>query len=134
MDADQPLQSTPIDPIELVESTVFPEMATSLDKEPMPEFASNYLPLKDFFGVQDMDRETQDKLQTVWEHFSKDAKTPSTVLKKIRIEQMNLTPPNIGDSYLNQMYNYIKVLSNLEEAKAMKEAYKNDSPRKMDRS
>jgi len=132
MDADQPLQSEPIaTPEELVETTVFPEIG--LDKEAMPEFASNYLPLKDFFGVQDMDRETQDKLQTVWEHFSKDAKTPSTVLKKIRIEQMNLTPPNIGDSYLNQMYNYIKVLSNLEEAKAMKEAYKNDSPRKMDR-
>lgn len=128
MDADQPLQveTTPT-PIEMVETKVFPEVG--LDKEPMPEFASNYLPLKDFYGIKDMDRESQDKLQTVWEHFAKDAKTPSTVLKKIRIEQMNLTQPNIGDTSLNQMYNYIKVLQNLEEAKAMREAYRNDSPR-----
>lgn len=128
MEADQPLQveTTPT-PIEMVETKVFPEVG--LDKEPMPEFASNYLPLKDFYGIKDMDRESQDKLQTVWEHFAKDAKTPSTVLKKIRIEQMNLTQPNIGDTSLNQMYNYIKVLQNLEEAKAMREAYRNDSPR-----
>lgn len=130
MDADQPLQSQPITdvtPEELVESKIFPEVG--LDKEPMPEFASNYLPLRDFFGVNEMNRETQDKMQTIWEHFAKDAKTPATVLKKIRIEQMNMTPPNIGDTYLNQMYNYIKVLQNLDEAKQMKELYKNDSPR-----
>jgi len=128
LDADQPLQveTTPT-PIEMVETTVFPEVG--LDKEPMPEFASNYLPLKDFYGIKDMDRDSQEKLQTVWEHFAKDAKTPSTVLKKIRIEQMNLTKPNIGDTSLNQMYNYIKVLQNLEEAKSMREAYRNDSPR-----
>lgn len=128
MDADQPLQveSAPT-PVEMVEAKVFPEIG--LDKEPMPEFASNYLPLKEFYGIKDMDRESQDKLQTVWEHFSKDAKTPSTVLKKIRIEQMNLTQPNIGDTSLNQMYNYIKVLQNLEEAKAMREVYRNDSSR-----
>lgn len=133
MDADQPIQSETIStPEELVEATVFPE--THLDKEPMPEFASNYLPLKDFYGVQDLNRESQEKLQTVWEHFAKDAKTPSTVLKKIRIEQMNLTEPNIGDTRLNQMYNYIKILQNLEEAKSMKEAYRNDSFSKVDRT
>ncbi len=127
MDADQPLQSEPIaTPEDVVERNIFPE--TGLDKEPMPEFASNYLPLKEFYGIQDMDRDTQDKLQTVWQHFAQDAKNPGTVLKKIRIEQMNLTPPNIGDTTLNQMYSYIKVLNTLADAKAMKEAYRNDSP------
>lgn len=126
MDTDQPLQvEAAKTPEELVESTVFPEMG--LDKEPMPDMASNYLPLKDFYGISELNRENQDKLQTIWEHFSKDAKNPGTVLKKIRIEQMNLTPPNIGDTSLNQMYNYINVLSRLEDAKAMKEAYRNDS-------
>ena len=126
MDGEQPLQAGTIKtPEEIIESKIFPEIG--LDKEPMPEFASNYLPLKDFFGIQDMDRDTQEKLQTVWEHFAQDAKNPGTVLKKIRIEQMNLTPPNIGDTTLNQMYSYIKVLNTLADAKAMKEAYRNDS-------
>lgn len=133
MDADQPLQvETVTTPEEMVAVSIFPELG--LDKEPMPEFASNYLPLKDFYGIKDMDRETQDKLQTVWEHFAKDAKNPGTVLKQIRIEQMNLTPPNVGDSTLNQMYNYIKVLQNLDDAKAMREAYRNDSTSKVART
>ena len=127
MDGDQPIQSEPTQtPEEMVAIKIFPEI--SLDKEPMPEFASNYLPLKDFYGIKDIDRQTQDQLQAVWEHFAEDAKNPGTVLKKIRIAQMNIVQPDIGDTKLNQMYNYIKVLQNLEDAKAMKEAYRNDSP------
>lgn len=126
MDADQPLQVEQVStPEEMVAHVIFPELG--LDNEPMPDMASNYLPLKDFYGIGDLDRESQDKLQTVWEHFAKEANNPGAVLKKIRIEQMNLTKPNIGDTSLNQMYNYIKVLQSLEDAKAMKEAYRNDS-------
>jgi hypothetical protein len=128
MDADQPLQIEIVKtPEELVEESIFPELASRNDKEPMPDLPSNYLPLKDFYGIKDLNRESQEKLHTVWEHFSKDAKNPGTVLKKIRIEQMNLTPPNVGDTSLNQMYNYIRVLQDLEAAKQMKEAYRNDS-------
>lgn len=127
MDGDQPIQSEPTQtPEDIVEATIFPEVG--LEKEPMPEFASNYLPLKDFYGLKDIDRDSQEKLQSIWEHFTQDAKNPGTVLKKIRIEQMNLVKPNIGDTALNQMYNYIKVLNSLEDAKSMKEAYRNDSP------
>lgn len=120
MDADQPLQSEPID---IIEAQVFPESVNLNTAELMPEFASNYLPLTQFYGIQNMDQETQSKLQAVWEHFAKDAKTPSTVLKKIRIEHLNMQQPNLGDTALNQMYNYIRILQDLEEAKAMKEAF-----------
>ena len=127
MDADQPLQVETKTPEELVEETIFPELAAKSENEPMPTLASDYLPLKDFYGIDSLDQQTQEKLQSVWEHFSKDAKTPGTVLKKIRIEQMNLTKPNIGDTSLNQMYNYVRILRDLESAKEMKEAYR-DSP------
>ena len=121
MDTDQPLT---IEPIEIVASQVLPEEVNLNTAEPMPEFASNYLPLTQFYGIKDMDQETQGRLQLVWQHFAKDAKTPSTVLKKIRMEHMNMQQPNLGDSSLNQMYNYIRILQDLEEAKAMKEAYR----------
>lgn len=121
MDTDAPLTS---EPIELIESTIFPEQAASLKDEPMPDMASNYLPLKDFYGITELNQENQAKLQTIWEHFAKDAKTPGTVLKKIRVEHMDMMEPNLGDSKLNQMWNYIKILQSLEDAKAMKEAFK----------
>lgn len=121
VDTDAPLTS---EPIELIESTIFSEQAGTLHNEPMPDIAGNYLPLKDFYGVGDLDQETQSRLQTVWEHFAKDAKTPSTVLKKIRVEHLGMMEPNLGDSKLNQMWNYVKILESFEEAKSMKEAFK----------
>lgn len=121
MDTDQPLS---VEPIEIVASQVLPEEVNLNTSEPMPEFASNYLPLTQFYGIKDMDQETQSKLQEVWQHFAKDAKTPSTVLKKIRMEHMNMQQPNLGDTALNQMHNYIRILQDIEEAKAMKDAYR----------
>jgi hypothetical protein len=118
VDADQPIQS---EPIEIVAEQVLPEGIVN-PTEPMPEFASNYLPLTQFYGIQSMDQETQGKLQEVWQHFAKDAKTPSTVLKKIRMEHLNMQQPNLGDTSLNQMWNYIRILQDI--AKAMKEAFR----------
>lgn len=121
MDVDQPLQS---DPIDIVEASVLPESVNLNTSEPMPEFASNYLPLNQFYGIKEMDQQTQSKLQEVWQHFAKDAKTPSTVLKKIRMEHMNMQQPNLGDTALNQMWNYVRILQDLDEAKAMKDAFR----------
>jgi hypothetical protein len=121
MDIDQPVEVT----VETPEVEGAPvETTQDLRNEPMPEFASNYLPLTQFYNTQDMDQETQMKLQTVWQHFARDAKTPSTVLNKIKQEHFNMTQPNIGDTRLNQMYNYVRILQDIEEAKAMKEAYR----------
>jgi hypothetical protein len=89
----------------------------------MPTNITEFMPLRDFFGIQDMDRKTQEQLQNVWEFFSKDAKNPGTVLKRIKMQQINLAAPNVGDTRLNQLNNYIRVLQQLSDAKDMKEAY-----------
>ena len=126
MDLDAPLQSTPT-PEELVEQHISPETAPDLSKEPMPELASNYLPLNQFYGIENMTQEDQEKLQTVWSHFARDAKTPSTVLNKIKIEQSTLTQPPLGTTRLQMMYNYVRLLQDAEEARSMVRAYKDDS-------
>lgn len=114
-------------PEDMVEHIISPETAPDLSKEAMPEFASNYLPLKDFYGIKDMDQETQGKLQDIWDYFKKDAKTPSTVLNKLKLEQSTMMQPNIGDTQLDMMYRYVRLLQDIDEAKDLKKAYKNDS-------
>lgn len=112
--------------IEHVEQIVQPEQAkmiSELGKVPMPEFASNYLPLTDFYGIKDMNQENQEKLQTVWKYYAKELKEPGTVLKKIKQQHMNMMQPNIGDNALNQIYNYVRILESIHSAKEMKEAY-----------
>ena len=112
--------------VDKIEAVAFPEQAkmmADISKDPMPTQASDYTPLVQFFGITDMNRETQDKMQLVWQHFAKDVANPGTALKKLKQQIYNMPQPNIGDNRLNQLYNYIKVLNQYQDAKDMKEAF-----------
>lgn len=112
--------------VERIEAVALPEQAkmmADLEKAPMPTQASDYTPLVQFFGIKDMNRETQDKLQTVWSHFATDVVNPGTALKRLKQQIYNMPQPNIGDNRLNQLYNYIKVVKQYQDAKDMKEAF-----------
>lgn len=98
------------------------QMETFTSSE-MPTNVTEFIPLREFFGIQDMDRKTQEQLENVWEFFSKDAKNPGEVLKRIKAKQMTIAKPAIGDTTLNQLNNYVRILQQLEEVKDMKEAY-----------
>lgn len=122
-DLDTPLQVEEVaEPAEFTEAA--PADTTDLRSEPMPSIASNYMPLVKFYNIDNLDQTQQAKLQTVWEHFAKDAKTPSTVLKKITTEHHSMVQPNIGETRLQQMYNYVRILQDIEESSAIKSAYK----------
>jgi hypothetical protein len=112
--------------VERIEAVALPEQAAmmqDLSKAPMPTHASDYTPLIQFFGINDMNRETQDKLQTVWGHFATDVKNPGTALKRLKQQIYNMPQPNIGDNRLNQLYNYVRVIEQYQDAKDMKEAF-----------
>lgn len=112
--------------VEKIEAVALPEQAqmmSDLEKAPMPTHASDYTPLIQYFGIKDMNRETQDKLQTVWQHYAEDAKNPGTVLKRLKQQIYNMPQPNIGDNRLNQLYNYVRVVQQYKDAKDMKEAF-----------
>lgn len=89
----------------------------------MPANASDYKPLIDFFGVQSVDRKTQEQLQNVWEHYAKNANSPATVIKRIKTQLYGLAQPQLGDTRLNQLNNYVKILRQLNDAKDMKDAF-----------
>jgi len=112
--------------VEKIEAVALPEQAqimSDMSKAPMPTHASDYTPLIQFFGIKDMDRGTQDKLQLVWGHFADDVKNPGTALKRLKQQIYNMPEPNIGDNRLNQLYNYIRVVQQYQDAKDMKEAF-----------
>lgn len=112
--------------VEKIEAVALPEQAqmmSDLEKAPMPTLASDYMPLVQYFGIKDMNRETQDKLQTVWQHYAIDAKNPGTALKRLKQQIYNMPQPNIGDNRLNQLYNYVRILQQYQDVKDMKEAF-----------
>jgi hypothetical protein len=110
------------EPVEVSEASEV--STTDLRSEPMPDIASNYMPLVKFYGIDNLDQTQQGKLQTIWEHFAQDAKTPSTVLKKITTEHYSMVQPNIGETRLQQMYNYVRILQDIQESNQIKQAYR----------
>lgn len=114
-----PLQSTPLE----LEVTLEQQQNAELEKAPMPTTASDYIPLIKFFGIENVDQDTQGKLQTVWEHYAKDAKNPGTALNRIKQQLLNMPQPNMGDNRLNMLNNYVRVLQDLDSVKDMKRAF-----------
>ena len=112
--------------VDRIEAEALPEQArlmSDLSKAPMPTHASDYTPLIQYFGIKDMDRETQDKMQVVWGHFAEGVANPGTALKRLKQQIYNMPQPNIGDNKLNQLYNYIRVVQQYKDAKDLKEAF-----------
>ena len=112
--------------VEKIAQIAMPEESNKMDvltSSEMPTNVSEFMPLRDFFGIQDMDRKTQEQLENVWEFFSQDAKNPGEVIKRIKSKQMTIAQPAIGDTMLNQLNNYVRILQQLESVKEMKEAY-----------
>lgn len=95
----------------------------ALQNAEMPTNISDYKPLIDFFGIQSVDRKTQDQLENVWEYYAKNANSPATVIKRIKTQLYGLAQPQMGDTRLNQLNNYVKILRQLNDAKDMKEAF-----------
>ena len=112
--------------VEKIAVVAIPEQAHQMEtfnSSEMPTNVTEFIPLREFFGIQDMDRKTQEQLQNVWEFFAKDAKNPGEVLKRIKAKQITIAKPAVGDTMLNQLNNYVRVLQQLDEVKSIKEAY-----------
>lgn len=112
--------------VEKIAEIAMPEQVHQMDTftaSEMPTNISEFMPLRDFFGIEDMDRKTQEQLENVWQFFSQDAKNPGEVLKRIKAKQMTISKPAIGDTSLNQLNNYVRILQQLNQVKEMKEAY-----------
>ena len=112
--------------VEKISETALPEATAkmqALQSAEMPVNISDYKPLIDFFGVQSVDRKVQEQLENVWEYYARDAKNPGTVINKIKTQLYGLAQPQMGDTRLNQLNNYVKILRQLHDTKDMKEAF-----------
>ena len=105
------------------------QMQRFVDSE-MPANPAEFAPLKEFFGIQDMNQKIQNQLVNVWDFYSNNPDkigekldNPGEVLKRIKVALSNLMQPSIGDTRLNQLNSYVTILKQLEETSKIKEAY-----------
>ncbi len=94
-----------------------------------PDF--DYISLQDLMGLDKTSDDQKAKLQDIWEHFSKNS-TKEEALKKISEVRYNLTPPEIGESYIHKMWAYTRILADISRAEQEKSAYERPSQNRVD--
>jgi hypothetical protein len=92
-----------------------------------------YEELGDLLGIAHPDSEQLNKLQFIWDHFSK-GRDRIDALEAIKATQRTMSQPEIGESYLHQLFTYTRLLSTVRDAQREMKVYegnnKLDNPRK----
>jgi hypothetical protein len=88
---------------------------------PEPDFS--YLPAQTYYGIEEPTDKQIEQLKTVWEYFSKDSEDEGDTLKKIRASHLNLVQPEIGQTKLSQLADYVKIVKQVESTSKQKQAY-----------
>lgn len=106
-----------------------PEADTPADKEvgtidsDIPNIDNNYVPLQEYYGIEEPTPDQQKYLSEVWEYFQDEGMDRGDVLKAIRNVHNQLVEPEIGQSKLSQLYSYVRINRDIDAAKKEKEAY-----------
>lgn len=120
--------------------------AVGLSEPPQPEDNSGdvrkvqelgedpgYIAVQKYYGVEPeaMTDKVKEQLLDVWEYFKNQDETTDTgdVLKAIRAAHMNMVQPEIGQTKLSQLADYVRLLRNINDQKKQKEAYERLRPR-----
>jgi len=82
----------------------------------------DYLSLQDLLGLDRVSDDQKEKLNDIWQFFS-DGKTMEEAMNAIADVRYNLTPPEIGESYLHKMWAYTNILKDIQASEGMKKAY-----------
>jgi len=123
MDGEQNLQVRIAQVVGLEEPAA--DTSGEVNKIQLPEVDS-FEPLQKYFGIEEADARQTDQLKTIWNHYSKDKENDGEVLKAIRDIQSFLVTPDINQSRLSQIADYVKVVKDVETARAKKEAYQKE--------
>lgn len=123
MDGNQDLQVRIAQVVGLEEPA--PDTSGEVSKIPVTNDA--YEPLQKYYGIEEADPKQTDQLKTIWDYYSKGMENEGEILKAIRDAQSFLVAPEIGQSRLSQLADYVKIVKDVESAQAKKEAYQKET-------
>lgn len=112
-----------------IQMVIEPEVEAPADKDvgtidsDIPNVENNYVPLQEYYGIEEPTPDQQKHLSEVWDYFQQESMDRGDVLKAIRDVHNQLVEPEIGQSKLSQLYSYVRINKDIEAAKKEKEAY-----------
>lgn len=94
-------------------------------KTPEP-ISTGYKAVQDFLGMASTDNEQQEKLQYIWESFSKGRDRDDT-LDAINEAYRRLSPPDVGQTYLHKLFAYTRLIEDGRSIEKEKKIYESNS-------
>lgn len=86
-------------------------------------FSGDFSPLAQYYGyVAPTEAETQ-KLSYVWEYFAEHGEGPGQTLEALREMERMLAKPELGQSRLDRLYSYIRLVRAADDTSAELRAY-----------
>lgn len=67
------------------------------------------LPVQGFLGLNDTSAKEKTQMRQVWEYFSEDAQGTGDALYKMKMTEMKMSPPRLGENRLSKLYNYVRL-------------------------
>ena len=93
----------------------------------VPPTIEEFEPLQKYYGLEEVDAKQSDQLKTVWEYYSKGAEDEGETLKRIRDAHMRMVQPEIGQTKLSQLADYVKILRQVDNSSKQLQAYQKDT-------
>jgi len=67
------------------------------------------LPLQGFLGVEEPGARQRTQLKEIWDYFGEDSQGTGDALYKIKMTEMKMTAPKLGESRLSKLASYVKL-------------------------
>lgn len=98
---------------------------TEVKKIPVEGDNLEYLPLQKYYGVEELDDKTRGQLTDVWEYYKNAEGVEDTgdILKAVRAAHMNMVQPEVGQTKLSQLADYVRIIREMNDVKKQKQAY-----------
>ena len=78
--------------------------------------------LQRYYGVEEIDSRTRDQLLDYYKDLKEDADT-GDILKLVKEAHLNMVQPEIGQTKLSQLADYVRIIREMESSKKQKQAY-----------
>ena len=81
--------------------------------------------LQKYYGVDEVDSKTKNQLLDVLDYYKSLEETKDTgdILKAVREAHLNMVRPEIGQTKLSQLADYVRIIREIDNSSKQKEAY-----------
>lgn len=96
------------------EVSILPEVAEVRGSTDIVEL----LPLQGFLNIENPESKSRTQMKEVWDFFAEGSQGKGDALHKLKMTEMKMSPPRLGETRLSKLYNYVKLQSQQKQIEA----------------